>query len=122
MGTRLATLGLNKFRFLSGVGIEALSPFGFTIFVAKILKIKDPRPYDPTIIPVIRPLLFGKYSILHTRGTIYVIPVPIPLNIPYRQINAARLFVKLEAKIPEIDIKPPKRIICLGFHPFYLKR
>ena len=44
IGTRLATSDGNKFKLGSLVLIVAFSPFGFTILVATMLNIKDPRP------------------------------------------------------------------------------
>ena len=63
MGTLSATSGRKNFNSLSpfGAGIVGDKLFGLTINVARMLKILEPRPYDPTIIPVINPFLLGKY-------------------------------------------------------------
>lgn len=69
-GTRLATEGWNKVRLGSDVGMSALAPVGLTILVATRLNMNPPNPYDPTTMPVTRPLWSGKYSMEHTSGII----------------------------------------------------
>ena len=49
-------------------------------------------------------------------------PVPIPLNMPYKAIKVPRFLVKLDKNIPKIAMNPPVRIINFGFQPLYLNK
>jgi hypothetical protein len=65
------------------------------------------------MIPVTSPFLSGKYSQAQIIGMKYVIPAPIPPNMPKLQTNAIMDFVKLETKMPVTVIPPPSAMILL---------
>ena len=102
------------------LGIHGLMFAGLAIWVVMKPKMKEVRPYAPSIIPVISPFCSGNHSQLQNSGIQKHRPMPAGNPISYMTTNVHQDLVWDAMKIHVTINMEPSKMIHLGLYLFYI--